>query len=119
MSNLDVELNLWTPTLWGGYEVVFTSRDFTTKILTINAHKRLSLQVHRFRSEIWTPVNYPIDAIVNGVSKVILPGENQLVPANTVHRLINDSDHNVQVVEIMVGKYDEEDITRIDDDWNR
>lgn len=113
-----IERNTYQSTPWGSWEIVYSSRDFTTKILTINPHCRLSLQLHENRDEAWSPLNV-VDAQIDGKEMVLLPGENVIIPRFKVHRLMNNSDDVVQVVEVMVGKYDEDDIVRIDDDWNR
>ena len=118
MSKPEVNLIEYRP--WGSYEVVYSDRNFTTKILHVNPGARLSLQLHEYRDEIWSPVNDLIDVVVGGVESVLLPGENIKVPRGAVHRIINPHmEKSVQVVEVMTGKYSEEDIIRIDDDWNR
>lgn len=103
---------------WGMWQLVYVDRDFATKILTVDPGARLSLQTHEKRDEIWSPLD-TCSAVI-GINLIELHrGSQYRIPAGTPHRLINDTDRVVNVVEVIVGEYDEEDIFRLEDDWGR
>ena len=105
---------------WGIFEILSKGKNFLVKKIIVFPKKRLSLQSHKFRSEHWV--------VVEGVAKVILNhetfnlGENEstYVNAGVVHRLENETDKNLIIVEVQTGSYlGEDDIIRIEDDFKR
>ena len=106
---------------WGSYTVLEDAPDHKVKRITVLPRKRLSLQLHKRRSERWT--------VVRGVARVTLGsdvmdlkvGESVFIPVETPHRLENPSeDELVEVIEVQVGDYfGEDDIIRLQDDFGR
>ncbi len=93
----------------------------SSRIITISANMRLSLQLHAKRDE-W------FRALSEGARiQIGLEGKTYPVPmddyirikAGTVHRLIASEMHTAQIHEIAFGPYDEEDIVRLEDDFGR
>ena len=90
-------------------------------------HKRLSLQYHNHRSEHWIVVNGMatvtlIDANDERKKNILTlsSGESCFVPARTLHRLANETDLPLEIIEVQTGKYlGEDDIVRVDDDFRR
>jgi mannose-1-phosphate guanylyltransferase/mannose-6-phosphate isomerase len=81
---------------------------------------KLSLQLHRRRSEHWV--------VVSGIAKVTLEhevysihtNESTYIPINTKHRLENPGKELLQIIEVQNGDYVEEnDIERFSDDYGR
>ena len=105
---------------WGGYSVLEDiDPPVCVKVLTINAKGRLSLQTHEKRSERWYILDAGIVVTVEGRTWVTEPGETVYVAAGEKHRIENISNGVARIVELMYGEYQEEDITRIEDDYGR
>jgi len=106
---------------WGSYIVLSDKPNHKVKRITVTPGKRLSLQRHRKRQEHWY--------VVSGVGVVTLddkeiqmsPGKSIDIPLGAVHRASNPSDTETLVfIEIQTGEYfGEDDIERIQDDFNR
>ena len=105
---------------WGSFQILETGSNYQVKHLTIDAGASISLQSHTQRSEHWV--------VVNGVATVqrgddlfqLRENESTYVPKGTMHRLRNDGDQPLEVVEVQVGSYlGEDDIQRYEDDYDR
>ena len=86
----------------------------------VNPGAQLSLQKHKYRSEHWTVVKGV--AQVTCAEKVFELKENQstYIPQGTVHRLRNNGDTPLEIIEIQTGSYlEEDDIIRLEDDYQR
>lgn len=105
---------------WGTWEVLDSGEGFCVKRIKVTPGGILSLQSHNFRSEHWI--------IVKGEAVVTL-GEEKLtrktdesvyIPVKTKHRIQNNSNSDVEFIEIQTGeKLDESDIIRYEDSYNR
>ena len=105
---------------WGWYEQRDEGTRFQVKRIMVKPGAKISLQSHKHRSEHWV--------VVNGTAKVtrgediITLHENQstYIPAGMVHRLENDTDQPLHIVEIQSGSYlGEDDIVRLEDVYKR
>jgi mannose-6-phosphate isomerase len=112
--------NYVTERPWGKYEILTNSSDCKVKRITVNPGGRLSYQYHHQRSEVWT--------IVLGVATVTLDdkisdyiyGETVLIPQGMKHRVENKGYDDLVFIEVQHGIYfGEDDIVRIEDDYNR
>ncbi len=76
--------------------------------------------MHRHRSEHWIVVSGMADVTL-GEKTVHLPqGESTFVPSGTIHRLGNSGRIPLEVIEVQIGEYlNEDDIVRYSDDYNR
>ncbi len=105
---------------WGGYSVLEDiDPPVCVKVLTISPKGRLSLQTHEKRSERWYILDAGIVVTVGEKRWVTEPGETVYVAAGEKHRIKNVSNRVARIVELMYGEYDENDITRIEDDYGR
>lgn len=105
---------------WGTWEVLDAGEGFCVKRIKVTPHNILSLQSHNFRSEHWI--------IVKGDAVVTL-GEEKLhktvndaifIPIKTKHRIQNDTDTDMEFIEIQAGDtLDENDIIRYEDSYGR
>ncbi len=105
---------------WGSYETVDTGPTFQVKRLTVNPGESLSLQKHQHRAEHWVVVKGTAK-VTKGEEEFIL-NENQstYVPVNMSHRLENQSDTPLEIIEVQSGDYlGEDDIERIEDRYHR
>ena len=105
---------------WGSYTVLERGSGYKIKRVVVKPKARLSLQLHRRRSEHWV--------VVSGVAKITRENETYLVhtngssyiPMNTKHRLENPGDIPLQIIEVQNGDYvEEDDIERFLDDYGR
>jgi mannose-1-phosphate guanylyltransferase/mannose-6-phosphate isomerase len=105
---------------WGSYTVLEKGDRYKIKRVVLKPKAKLSLQLHRKRSEHWV--------VVSGVAKVTREGETYLaytnestyIPASTKHRLENPEEIPLQIIEVQNGEYlEEDDIERFADDYGR
>lgn len=105
---------------WGNYTVLEKGDGYKIKKIVINPGARLSLQVHKKRSEQWV--------VLSGVAKVtrdneifFLQSEKSIfIPQNSYHRVENTAPLPLQIIEVQYGEYlEEDDIERLEDDYGR
>jgi mannose-6-phosphate isomerase len=104
---------------WGHFDQFVTNEQVTVKIITVEPGQRLSLQRHQFRSELWTVIDGPVDVEVSGVPNSLNSGERVWISPMAMHRMGNSSEHAVRVLEVAFGFFEEDDIERFDDDYER
>jgi mannose-6-phosphate isomerase len=103
---------------WGKFEQFTDNEISTVKILTVIPNKKLSLQSHHHREELWIALdNYAIVEI-DGVVKHLKKGEQVFIPQKTKHRLMSEN-NTAEILEISFGQFDENDIVRYEDDFGR
>ena len=67
-----------------------------------------------------TMTKNPVKVTINNEVKYIKESETAYIPTGAVHRLENDSESDLIVIEVQTGSYfGEDDIVRIQDDYNR
>jgi mannose-6-phosphate isomerase-like protein (cupin superfamily) len=105
---------------WGGYRVLHEEKGFLVKRIEVNPGARLSLQKHRRRSEKWTVVAGTGVATLDGREIPVRAGSSLEVPAGALHRMANTGKGPLVFIEVMLGDYlGEDDIVRVEDDYNR
>jgi len=105
---------------WGFFVPVLKSDGYGIKRINVRPGARLSLQKHQNRSENWTVVKGRAFVIKGNEQFALEEGETVHIPANTIHRLQNREHSELEVIEIQFGScIDEEDITRVEDDYGR
>ncbi len=105
---------------WGYYTVLDEGKNYKVKKLVVKPGSRLSLQIHKHRSEFWTVAEGNPIIVCGDSVKEYKVGEYVLISEKTPHRLENKGDSQVTVIEIQNGSYlGEDDIIRIEDDYNR
>ena len=105
---------------WGYYEVLDAKKIFLTKKITVFPKSKLSLQKHNYRFEHWVVLSGI--ATVQIENKFIKLKKNQSIdiPVKKKHRLINETNKNLVLIEVQSGSYiGEDDIERIDDEYSR
>lgn len=105
---------------WGWFETLESEPGFKVKHIFLQPGQRISLQRHKHRAETWT--------VVKGVATVQL-GEQQLqltvgetihIRRYQIHRLINNSQFDLHLIETQIGDIlSEDDIERFDDQYGR
>ncbi len=105
---------------WGHYQDLLEHENHKIKELMINPGERLSLQKHQHRAEHWIVVNG--EALVTVGEKEILlkTGQSVDIPRGSIHRIFNPGNIQLDIVEVQMGDYfGEDDIIRLQDDYNR
>ncbi len=103
---------------WGKFEQFTHNETSTVKILTVHGGKRLSLQSHQKREELWIALDDGVVAEIDGEKKVLQAGERVKIGIGMKHRLSSETG-TVRVLEIAYGEFNENDITRYEDDFGR
>ena len=105
---------------WGSYTMLERGERYQIKRLTVLPGRRLSLQRHYHRSEHWIVVRGTAKITVDGEERILRPGESTFVPIGAVHRLENPGKVNLEVIEVQIGEYlEEDDIEHLQDDYGR
>lgn len=103
---------------WGRFEKFHQNKPCTVKLIYINANSRLSLQYHNKRSEFWKVVKSTAIVELDGKVVILTEGETIVIPRRAKHR-VGALDSDCVILEIAYGKFDENDIVRIEDDYQR
>lgn len=83
-------------------------------------HSRLSYQIHGQRSEHWVVVSGTATCILDGRTVCAGPGDHIVVAVGQPHRIANNEDETLVIVEVQLGAYTgEDDIVRLEDDYGR
>jgi mannose-1-phosphate guanylyltransferase len=105
---------------WGTYTILEDSPGYKIKRIVVKSGKRLSLQKHFHRNEHWIVVSGTATVTVGEEVKIIRPNESTYIKMGELHRLENKGKIPVVLIEAQVGEYTgEDDIVRIEDDYNR
>jgi len=105
---------------WGKFTNLEQGKRFKVKSLYVNPGKRLSLQKHLYRSEHWTVVQGNALVQLDEQEFLLAPNESTYIPIGTKHRLSNYGKFPLEIIEVQVGEYlEEDDIIRYEDDYER
>ena len=105
---------------WGYFKIIKDSEDYKIKKIVVRPKERLSLQMHKYRSEHWIVIKGSATVINNNKEFILKCSESTFIPANTRHRLINNENDDLEIIEIQTGSYfGEDDIVRFDDIYER
>lgn len=105
---------------WGTWTILDEGEGFKVKRLEVLPHSRLSYQTHEHRSEHWVVVTGKTSSIIDGDTVISGPGECVEIGIGVPHRIVNDEDEPLVIIEVQRGAYcGEDDITRLEDDFGR
>jgi mannose-1-phosphate guanylyltransferase/mannose-6-phosphate isomerase len=103
---------------WGTYRTLGQWSDrITVKVLAINPKSRTSLQKHEHRDEEWTCLSGRAWVTVGKRSFFLKVGEKTYIPRRKLHRA--SSTRGAEILEVSYGKFDEDDVVRVEDDYGR
>ena len=105
---------------WGAFESIDSGPGFQVKRLTIAPGSEISLQYHHHRAEHWVVVRGR--ATVTKGKDVLVLGESEsiYIPVGTIHKLANEQDEVLEIIEVQTGSYlGEDDIVRLEDRYGR
>jgi len=105
---------------WGSYTVLRLGSGFKIKVVEIDPHHRLSLQLHHKRAEHWVVVEGTAKVQKGSRISLVKANESIYIPAKKSHRLENPTNKPLKIVEVQTGNYlEEDDIVRLSDDYER
>ena len=114
---------------WGGFEVLADYPGYKVKILTVNPGKRLSLQRHRWRTEVWVIVEG--EAFIEEIARdymgfyiepytyTLHNNDSTYIEKGWWHRVTNKQQTPLVILELQTGNCFEDDIERKEDDYGR
>jgi mannose-1-phosphate guanylyltransferase/mannose-6-phosphate isomerase len=105
---------------WGWYDSIEVGKHFQVKRLHVNPRAKLSLQLHHQRAEHWVVISGMAKVINGSETFILIEGQSTFIPLGTKHSLSNETDNNLEIIEIQSGLYlGEDDIIRFDDIYGR
>jgi mannose-6-phosphate isomerase len=102
---------------WGKFETFAFNEKCTVKIIEVKKNGLLSLQKHKFRNELWIPLDEGIIIQIGEKKFNGIVGKKYFIPKKTIHRM--SAVKKARILEISFGKFDEKDIERIEDKYGR
>ena len=103
---------------WGKFEKFHENKSCTVKLIYVNANSRLSLQYHKKRSEFWKVIKGSAMVEIDEKTIILGEGETITIPRQARHRVLALESECI-ILEIAYGRFDENDIVRIEDDYQR
>ena len=105
---------------WGSYTVMEEGANFKIKRIVVNPGAKLSMQLHKHRSEHWVVVSGEATITNNEIEYKLQENQSAYIPKTHRHRLANESDKPLSIIEVQCGDYvGEDDIIRFDDSYGR
>jgi mannose-6-phosphate isomerase-like protein (cupin superfamily) len=104
---------------WGKFRCYSFSPAENLKIITVRPGRALSLQYHLRRSEFWVVLDPGLEMTLGDRSWRPKRGEEIFIPRRTPHRLRCVGPRPGRVMEVWIGRSDESDIVRLEDDFGR
>ena len=105
---------------WGSWTVLEASKGYCVKHIRVSPGQRLSLQYHHHRAENWVIIAGEGDITLDERVFKVTAGDHVYIPVGARHRIYNTSDVTLKILELQSGDIlDEEDIVRIEDDYER
>jgi mannose-6-phosphate isomerase-like protein (cupin superfamily) len=109
---------LTTKRPWGSFTRFTNNEPSTVKILNINKGEEFSLQYHTHREEFWKIIKGNPTIIIGDKTEYPKEGDEFVIKTGTNHRVSAPVD-DVTVLEISKGQFDEDDIVRLEDKYDR
>jgi mannose-1-phosphate guanylyltransferase/mannose-6-phosphate isomerase len=103
---------------WGSFAQYANNQDVTVSLMTVEPGGRLSLQSHTGRAELWIVMDEGAIVEIDDATYHPAAGDELWIPAGARHRLAS-AGARVRVLEVAFGNWQQEDITRYADDYNR
>ena len=123
VSVVSDKVTSWETTVhkpWGYYNTLINNKEFLVKKIVIFPKQSISLQIHNFRSEHWIVLEGTATILINKDEITLKKSESTYVPQKTEHKVTNNTDEPLIILETQLGtKLSENDIIRIEDQYNR
>jgi mannose-6-phosphate isomerase-like protein (cupin superfamily) len=103
---------------WGKFEQFCHNEEVTVKIITVAPNSKLSLQYHNNREEFWRIICGSGQIVLGNETIDVNVGDDFFISKKTIHRVITN-ESSMEIMEISFGEFDENDIVRLNDEYNR
>jgi mannose-6-phosphate isomerase-like protein (cupin superfamily) len=103
---------------WGKFEQFTSNEVSTVKIISLNPNSALSFQYHHNRDEFWRVLDGQAKFTIGDQTIEGKIDDEYFIPRETNHRVVTGK-FPVRFLEIAYGEFDENDIVRIEDKYNR
>ncbi|NVK31371.1 MAG: mannose-1-phosphate guanylyltransferase/mannose-6-phosphate isomerase [Gammaproteobacteria bacterium] len=105
---------------WGRYDSIDQAPGYLVKRITVLPHQKLSLQYHHHRAEHWVVVKGTATVHLNGETHTLQANQSIYIPTLAHHSLENQTDEDLEIIEVQTGEIlSEDDIVRLDDRYGR
>lgn len=105
---------------WGDFKQFAFNQECTVSLMTVQPGRRLSLQAHTGRAELWVVLDEGAVVQVGDTVRSYPAGSEIWIQANVRHRLSAPPDGGpVRVLEVAFGNWQQADIQRFEDDFSR
>lgn len=105
---------------WGRWKILDEGPGYKIKLIEVSPAHRLSLQYHHFRTEHWVVLSGRARIVIGDKYQDLELLQSVVIPEGVVHRIENPFSTPLQIVEVQRGeRLLEEDIVRLDDDYDR
>ncbi len=105
---------------WGWFESLVNMPGYQVKRLHVYPGAALSLQSHKHRSEHWVVVSGTASVVRENEVLTLATNESVYIHVGQKHRLANETDAPLTVIEVQTGNYlGEDDIVRYEDVYRR
>jgi mannose-6-phosphate isomerase-like protein (cupin superfamily) len=105
---------------WGSYQILYDGDDCKVKRITVKPGKKLSLQFHYKRDELWQIISGKGILTLEDTQYVLEAQDSRTISRKQHHRIENIGKEDLVFIEIQTGDYfGEDDIVRIEDDYGR
>lgn len=120
MQDNRVETHVQDYRPWGNYKILEEENNaFKIKRINIGHGKKLSYQSHYHRSEHWIILKGLALVTIDDEERLIHAGESVFIKAGQKHRLENPGKIALEIIEVQMGDYlEEDDIIRFDDNYD-
>lgn len=114
------EIHLTAHRPWGTYTVLEEGPNFKIKRIVVNPGAKLSMQMHKHRSEHWVVVSGVATITNNEIEFTLQENQSTYISKTHRHRLENKGSEPLAIIEVQCGDYvGEDDIVRFDDQYGR
>lgn len=105
---------------WGSYEVLEDAPTHKVKRIEVRPGQRLSYQRHQGRAEHWFVVAGQAQVTLDDEVIDLDAGQAIDIPRRSAHRMANVGEAPLVFIEVQTGdSFAEDDIERLDDDYDR
>ncbi len=103
---------------WGNFRQFTNNSSSTVKIINVKPKEVLSLQSHNHRAEFWYIIKGSGTVQIGENMIEVIAGDEFEILVGEKHRL-GGGENGIQVLEIAIGDFNEEDIVRYEDKYKR
>ena len=105
---------------WGSFQSLASGSGYQVKHIVVAPGAALSLQMHHHRAEHWTVIRGTGLVTLDAEQHELTVNDSIFIPLGSKHRLANNTDTQLEIIEVQVGDYlGEDDIVRFDDLYGR